>query len=352
MSRPQEPHRHSFPFGNPFRMMLPKGSHLSPKLLALLNKFEETLAGRLRKLRTTDKESILTLPWMTLSLQLLLDTHKDIKSLITDLELSLCDWDDKWIDVYLDNSVKLLDICIAFSSELSRLSQGQLLLQCGLCNLERRSSGELMKARSSLNSWGQHIGSTNPRVENCCSIIDKLVGLLNLPKVKNSAKGRVLTRAMYGVKVQTLFVCSVFTTAFTGSAKKLIDLRVPEAYLWAEAFNDLQTFVNGEIRSLATCGKNILVKELQAVDACVKDLYLMLDDGIESVEEEALKCSIAELAKGAERLSEGLDLLGKEVDGFFQIVLTGRDALLGNLRIESNFSCSSQERKVEEQMVR
>ncbi|GAB4844521.1 hypothetical protein Ancab_037900 [Ancistrocladus abbreviatus] len=350
MSRPQEPHRHSFPFGNPFRMMLPRGSYLSPRLFALLNKFEEALAGRLRKLIPTDENSILSLPWMTLSLQLLSETHDDIKSLITNLDLPLCDWDDKWIDVYLDNSVKLLDICIAFGSELSRLSQGRLLLQCGLCNLERRGSGELMKARSALDDWRQHIGSTNPRVENCDSIIDKLVEFLNLPKVKNSAKGKVLMRAMYGVKVQTLFLCSVFTAAFRGSAKKLIDLRVPETYLWAEAFNDLQTVVNGEIRNSATCGKN--VKELQAVDTCVRDLYLMLEDGIESVEEEALQHSVAELGIRSEKLSGGLDLLGKEVDGFFQIVLTGRDALLSNLRKGSNFSSSSREYKNEEQMVR
>ena len=38
-------------------------------------------------------------------------------------------------------------------------------------------------------------------------------------KVTNSAKGKVLMRAMYGVKVETVFICSVFASAFSGSAR-------------------------------------------------------------------------------------------------------------------------------------
>ncbi|KAG5040273.1 hypothetical protein JHK85_012749 [Glycine max] len=36
--------------------------------------------------------------------------------------LPVSDWEDKWIDVYFDISSKLLDICNAFSYELSRLN--------------------------------------------------------------------------------------------------------------------------------------------------------------------------------------------------------------------------------------
>ena len=52
---------------------------------------------------------------------------------MTALELPLSDWEDKWIDVYFDISSKLLGICNAFSSELSRLNQGNLCLT-STCN--------------------------------------------------------------------------------------------------------------------------------------------------------------------------------------------------------------------------
>ncbi|KAL3517199.1 hypothetical protein ACH5RR_024101 [Cinchona calisaya] len=344
MSRPQEPHRPFFPFGNPFRRILPKGSHLSPKLIELLNSFEESLAQRLRKLRPGDREEILSLSWMKCAVESLSAIHTDIKILITELELPVGGWDEKWIDVYLDNSVKLLDICNAFSSELSRLSQGHLFLQSVLHNLDSASSNQFVRARSSLDGWRQHIGSKNPRMQNCFTILDKLIETLDLPKIKNSSKGKVLMQAMFGVKMVTIFVCKVFAAAFSGSAEKLLDLKVPETFFWAAAFADLQGFVNGEIRSIYSSGKATVLKELEAVDASVKKLYPIVQEGVGD-DAEAYKNSVSDFGKRADKLSNGLDLLAKEVDVFFQIVLTGRDALLCNLRVGTNVTDPLKEKK-------
>ncbi|KAL8062757.1 hypothetical protein ABFX02_02G168200 [Erythranthe guttata] len=338
MSRPQEPHRPFLPFGNPFRMISPKGSYLSPKLLSLLNTFEETLASRIKKLRPAGKEDILRLSWMRSAMNSLCEIHTDIKTLITALELPVCDWDDKWIDVYMDNSVNLLDISIAFTSEISRLKQGNLFLQCALHNLGGASK-QLVRASSSLDGWRQHVNGKNPRLDNCFCVMDSFAQKLDLPKIKNSAKGKVLMRAMCGVKVVTLWVCCIFAATFSGSAKKLMDLQAPEACLWANDFADLQSFVNTEIRTLYSSGKFMVLKELEAVDAGVKKLYPIVRDGVGPVEgDELLKLSVLELGKSAGKLSEGLDLLGNDVDKFFGIVLTGRDALLCNLRVGGNLS--------------
>ncbi|KAL9228904.1 hypothetical protein vseg_004434 [Gypsophila vaccaria] len=341
MSRTQEPQKAFFPLGNAFRKILPKGSSLSPKLTALLNGFEENLAERLKKLKPVHKDDVFSFSWMVLAMTFLSETHNDVKSLITELELPVHDWDDKWIDIYLDNSVKLMDICIGFSSELSRLSQGQILLNHILRNLEGSASDELLKVKSSIDSWRQHIAAGNVRIENCVPIIDKLMESLELPKVKNSAKGKVLMRAMYGVKMETLFVCSVFVSAFTSSDKKLIDLQVSGTPLWAQAFNDLQTSVYGEIRNLVSSGKNVLLKDLEAVDISLKE-----------TESEAFQKSSTDLEKRVANLSCGLDLLTKEVDGFFQIVLGGRDALLCNIRVSSSKIGSPKKLKREALLVR
>ena len=352
MSRPQEPHRPFFHFGNPFKMIAPKGSQLSPRLLGLLNTFEETLAGRLRKLNPKDKDDVLSLSWMKLAMESLCGTHNDIKSLIAEIDLPVSNWDEKWIDVYLDISVKLLDVCIAFSSEISRLNQGHLYLQCVLHNLDSTSSDQFIRARSSLDGWRHHIGSTNPRVENCSTILDMLVESLDLPKVKNSAKGKLLMRAMYGVKVLTVSVCSVFAASFSGSAKKLLDLNVAETYLWAQAFNNLQGNVNGEIRSVFSSGRVMVLKELEAVDDVVKELYPKIQDGVGLAEGNTFKNSVSDLDRKAQKLSQGLDLLTKEVDGFFQILLAGRDTLLSKLRSGGSVSERMLTGNVEGRLVR
>ncbi|KAI5647207.1 hypothetical protein M9H77_33212 [Catharanthus roseus] len=329
MSRSQDPHRAFFPFGNPFKMMFPKGSYPSARLLELLTSFEEKLAERLRQLRPRDKQEVLSLSWMRCAMETLSAIHTDIKAFITALELPVCDWDEKWVDVYLDNSVKLLDICIAFSSELSRLNQGHLFLQCVLHNLESSSSKQFLRAQSSLDGWRQHISSKNPRLDNCFNIMDNLVETLNLPKIRNSAKGKILMQAMYGVRLVTVFICNVFAAAFSGSAKRLLDLHPLETCLWSSAFVELQSFINVEIRNIYSSGKATVLKELEAVEVSVKKIYPIVQEGENT---ERLENLTTDLGKNADNLSNGLDVLAKEVDGFFQIVLTGRDALLGNLR--------------------
>ncbi|XP_057730045.1 protein BPS1, chloroplastic-like [Arachis stenosperma] len=184
----------------------------------------------------------------------------------------------------------------------------------------------------SLDSWKKHIDSRNPRIEKCDGILDNLVGSLDLPKVKKSPKGKVLMQAMYGVKVQTVFVYSVFAAAFSGSTKKLIDLDVAEIYTWVPEFKSLQNLVNEEVTVRFSSGRFTVLKELEAVDSAIKELYPIILDVVEPIETELDLKTVEQLGRATEKLSEGLDLLAKGVNGFFQVVLSGRDALLSNLR--------------------
>ncbi|KAH1106920.1 hypothetical protein J1N35_010688 [Gossypium stocksii] len=279
------------------------------------------------------------------------EIHRDINNLIADLEIPLIDWDDKWLDVYLDISVKLLDISVAFTSEITRLNQSHLLLQCVLHRLESHSPEQFMQACSLLDSWRQHIGTKNPRLETCHPILHNLVESLNLPKVRNSAKGKVLVRAMYGAKVAIVYICSVFAAALSGSAPNLLDLSVLNTLPWASVFFDVQTTVNSDARKMFSCGKFTGLRELDAVDACVKTLYPLLQHRFGSNEGEWFRNSVSDL-RTAEELLQGLDNLSKAVDGYFKIVWTGGYALLCNLRTSVGVPNSMLGRKVEEQAVR
>lgn len=313
-------------------MISPKNSQLSPKLLSLLNSFEQTLAKRMTNLNPIDKGDVLSLSWMKLAMESISETFNDVRMLIAELELPISDWDEKWIDVYLDVSVKLLDICNVFNSELSRLNQGHLYLQCALHNLESTSPQQFTRACSSFDGWRKHINTKNPRLNNCLTILESLVQSLDLPKVKNSAKGKILMRAMYGVKVVTVFVYSVFAAAFSGSSERLFNLTVADTHLWAQSFKELQTNVNTGIRNLSNNGRPIVLKELESVDVTAKRLYPMIQEGVDSDHADVLHSSVTDLRTLAGKFSTGVDSLTKEVDRFFEVVLSGRDALLSNLR--------------------
>ncbi|KAJ6809739.1 UPF0496 protein 4-like [Iris pallida] len=353
MSRPHDAQRTSLPFGNPFRMILPKGSYLSPKLLALLNSFEQTLAENLRKLKPENSSDVLSLSWMRQAMKSLSDTHSSIKTLTTALQYPVSDWDEKWMDVYLDDSVKLLDICLALMSEISRLDQCQVLLKYVLhilaCNVTSPSSEQLKRAHSSLHDWMQQVHCRSPKLDSCFAILEELASTLHVAKVKNSAKGKVLMRALYGVKVETIFISSIFAAALSGCSKPLANLQVSGDFLWSHAFNDLQAAVNGEVRNLFLQGKQVLFKELEAVNAYAKNLHTLiivvhkesdnanncLESTLENpiVQVDSWKEPAANLAKGADSFALALDLLSKQVDDFFELVLSSRDTLLSSLRI-------------------
>lgn len=360
MSRPHDGYQNFSPFGNPLWKIFPKGSKLSPKLLNLQNSFEQTLAENLRNLRPKDISDILSLSWMRRAMESLSETHTNIKILLTDLEFPVSEWDEKWIDKYFDDSLKLLDICIGLSSELSRLDQIQLLLKYVHhvmdCSGNIPSSKKIKRARAYLHDWMQQINSRSPKFENCHTILQGLARTLCLAKVKNSAKGKVLIRALHAVKVVTIFVCGIIVAALSGCSKPLIDLHVSESFLWSEAFGDLQADVNEEIRGLLSCEKVVLFKELEVVDTCARKLHdsssvvdetddisrhrddinheelMTLERTISQEEREIWQKTVSDLADSVTKLDEGIDLLSKQSGGFFKIVMAGRDALLSELR--------------------
>lgn len=348
MSCPQDPHRPHFPFKNPFSMILPKGSsHLSPKLLSLLNAFEESLAEKLKRLKPGCRAHIFSLSWMKEVMASLSAIHTSVRVLVKELELPVCGWDEKWVDVYMENSLSLLDICTAFSSEISRINQSNLYLRSTAQSLEGEPK-QFARAHSSLEGWRLRLDSGNPRLENCFGTLDHLVESLKFPKKKDSGKERVLMRALYGVRVVTIFLCSVVAVAFSGSSGNLKKgFEVFEGCLWAEAFVDLQSSVSDEIRDR---GGVTRLKELEDVESSVKKLYPIVEPHRVDLDAvgggSSLQNVTSEFGKNVNGVSEGLDLLAKEVDGFFHVVLTGRNAMLSNIRVgSSKVSKSMQDRK-------
>ncbi|KMZ58960.1 hypothetical protein ZOSMA_71G00340 [Zostera marina] len=339
-------HEGYWPFGHfssTFKMIFPNGFSLSPKYYSLLHSFEVTLSGRLKKLKPQGSSDVLSLLWMRDAIESLSETHTDIKSLITDLQFPINNWDNKWMDIYLDSSAKLLDICIAFSAKMSRIDQGHLFHKYVLhvldfsCDSTSVSEQNIKQVRKSLYDWMQHINNSSPRFNNSLVVLQELITSLDMTKVKNSSKGKVLTYAMYGARVHTIFVCTVLWSALSGSQTLLVDLAVPEKFLWTEAFNDLQNKVTGQIRSYFPYERPVVLKEVAAVDQCVENILSLISKVDENKREccktaETLQCHVLNLSESSKNLAHRLDLVSNQMGNFFQIVLSGRDALLCNLQ--------------------
>lgn len=355
MSRPHDGHSLFLNFGNPFRMVASnRSSDQSAKFNQILNAFEISLTRRLKQLEPKILKDTINLSWMQQAMAVLSATHADLKSLITDLQFPAAEWDEKWMDEYLDDTVKLLDICLALNVEISKLEYFQLLVHYALHLLDFsdgfwsndklfRVKGSLQELKEKMDSKGKNGANTqrNTRIENCIVILQHMSKSLQFGKVKSSSKGSVFLRAMYGVKATTIFLCSVVASALAGHSGPLIELHIPDQFLWSTAFMSLQRGINDEIKRCFANGRDRVLKELELLDAAIENVHPIVEklssadivDGTEKVEH--IRIAIQELQQSAQLLAQGLDPLSKQVNDFFHVILSGRNALLDSLRLSA-----------------
>ncbi|KAJ0265213.1 hypothetical protein HA466_0015480 [Hirschfeldia incana] len=325
---------------HPLKALFPKKNDacISSHLLSLLNNFETSLTASIAELVPKKDDHFITVSWMIEAMHSLCETHQSISTLIatTDEDLPVSDMEES---MYADIGSKLLELCTAFTSELSRLNHGNMLLKIAFSDLEEVSL-------SHIDSWRQHMASKNPKIENCVEVLSSLVESINdnlhhglYKKVKKGCEEeKVLMRALYGVRVKTLYIFSVFAAAFSGSSKNVLKITIPkvmeeveeweeekeeEVIPWEEAFMELQNMIMNTFLS----NKVMVIKDVKAVEAGVEMVYAVVQEGSvpSSLMVEPLKQSVMEL-------SEKVDLVSKETSCLFDTVTSARDAMFERLR--------------------
>ncbi|EOA22470.1 hypothetical protein CARUB_v10003118mg [Capsella rubella] len=311
-----------------FRMLFPKSSNLSS---ALWNNFESSLTERLKKLIPQNKDEILTLPWMIFAMELLYDTHNDINIFITNLKLhDITDWSD----VYLDITVKFMDFCNAISSLLGCIDHCILRFKVLWHKLEMKSEEEQCnESCSTLNSCRKDITA---EIRKYHTVLGRYVESLNLYRVKNFKKAKVLMKAFYAASVLTAYIYSVFVTVLSNSDKDVFPINVSKQSLWEKDFLNLQTIVNVKIKDLVSSdGTTTVLKELECVIAKVtKKMCRTIQDGDDVLVHESVEESNGEGKEEIEKLDHELDELSRRIRNLFSITLKGRDTICEGLLSE------------------
>ncbi|RID43172.1 hypothetical protein BRARA_I00049 [Brassica rapa] len=323
---------------NPFKALFPKKNNacISPHLLFLVNKFEISLTASIAELvpKDDDEDDFLTYSWMIDAMHSLCETHLGFTTVMTtDVDLPhVSDMEESLIEMYVDISSKLLDLCDAFTSELYRLNHGNMFLNIAFSNPEEFHS-------SHLDRWKQHMASKNPSIENCGKVLRSLAESLNhhyhslykkmTKKEKQYEKEKVLLRALYGVMVNTLYIFSVFAAAFTRSSKNLLHLTIPkemeeeeEEVRWGQAFVELQNMVKPEIQNTSLSKRFGVIRDLEAVESGVEKLYAAVQEGCPN-----LLMMMEPLKQSVKELSERYDLIYKATRCLWDTVILARDAV-------------------------
>eukprot|EP00249_Psilotum_nudum_P011876 c23440_g1_i1 orf=511-1617(-) len=310
-----------------------------------IRNFEESLTHQLGSLKVKENEGILCLDWLDRALGLALGKHKEAESMIPAFRFPLSEFDEKWINEYLDETTKMLDIFNFLTGDISELEHSQLLLGHAVHTLDSCDKGlnkvNVERARISLHDWlrrirGTHENSSQMRKnERCFTLLQNVADGLKPPKEEAAAKGKGFLYNLYGSRSFTILVCSVLALAFSDKDEIFnIKLHLSCGFLWSTCIINLLQHAKEEASQRIARGSAAGLLELVSMDKSVRKLVaildIILDEKLPLAKELAdqLLFLVQELRNQLDVLSEGVDRVGKKINEFFHTVVANRCALL------------------------
>ncbi|KAH7306780.1 hypothetical protein KP509_22G029900 [Ceratopteris richardii] len=246
----------------------------------LVSEFEQEVASRLDQLRSTDETEYLSMEWLCQAMEVVLSTHSLAEFTVSDFDQVVSNGHGKWIESFMDNSVKLLDTCVVLKAALAEIKSYCGHLKVALRALEKDPIGEiqvkrcmnaLKKCTEALNKADDavnHLGQRRSKLETCNSMLRRMGDRMN---AEDSSKGDFFM-AMYAAQVVTIFVCSLLSNALSlRSRRSLSTMCISGHSLWSSSFNTLQQKVKEQIEKKKSRDRNVLLMELDMADIAVRN---------------------------------------------------------------------------------
>ncbi|VVA14720.1 PREDICTED: BPS1 [Prunus dulcis] len=318
---------------SPFRVAK---KHSVPNNLDLISRsFDDALLCRLKTLTPPS----ISLSWLSKAVDFLALAQSEARVLISNLKVAALDDSLAW---YLDDSVKLLDLCNSVSADIERFRQRRLLLTFVLHLLGdgNQSPEKLRRASKALSDFERCASDLGKRSNAEVLVRDLATGLRNVPRGKASSVGKLVRRTVHAVGLVTVFVAGGVVATIHGSPE-MVRVGVPAEFSWAESLNELESEVSAELKRQFGGEKDKkqkgLLEELEDVGTRVREVCEVIDDlaGV-AVEEEEEKKRLIDVVKELERatgsFSDGLERLSNGVNEMFNVVLCNRNHMLEKVR--------------------
>ncbi|KAI3818393.1 hypothetical protein L1987_12199 [Smallanthus sonchifolius] len=311
-----------------FQSTTKKSSH-NPKTYQLAARLlDENIILHLKTLDLAPDSSNISLSWLSAAVSFLSTVHSEAEAQI----LNLISQADDYQALYMDYSLKVLDLCNLISSAVHRLIDRRLLMNFSLRLLnfseQMPPPEKLNKAKDALvRSVNNREDPAKEKGLRAKSLIEELAELLgSLPRGTTSGGRDLIRRTFYAIGVLTVFVGSVLITVLFGETD-IVKLRVPAEFLWADSVNGVQA----RIFDLIKPKQNVLLEldDVASQEVVIRDLIqVVVNGGDDAGVRVRLEGGVKEMATGAKRFSDGIDALTNGVNGLFRTVLKIRNGRL------------------------
>lgn len=329
------------------RRLLPPGpsgdekrAKLTPRELeSICNSFDECLLSHLRG----PSPASVSLAWLSSAVDVLTFAHAAAKPLVPDLELDSGYGQSPW---YLDNNLKVLNLCNHISSEIQRLCLHRLKLRIAIEFLRSDRNPSEKKIRQARNVLADLEGEgVDGYWKSTCNIEELIRGLAvsigtSAPQGMVSPVERVFRCMVHAAGFVTVFVAGVLSAAFHASPGAVARIHVPEEFPWGDSSRTIKSAVIAELEhNQEKDGKTCALQELDDAEACARRLLEAIDEVAASGGSGEMVGRLREMVTGLEMATgvmlEGLERLREAVKGLFQTVMGIREEMMDKLSPET-----------------
>lgn len=306
-----------------------------------LSAFESELAAQLEELKSTDEAGYLSVRWLCQAIGVVLCMHASVEAFVPDLQQALADGDTKWLDEYLDDSVKLLDVCVALREAMDEIKDYLVYVELALNTLGkgkigeaqlRRAKNALGKCTEALKRTDEDVSQRRSKLENCSSMLRRMGEKLNM---EDASKGKFFV-VIYAAQVTTIFICGVLTAGLSFKARRPLSMiSVAGQSGWAFSLSSLQQRVKEQVERKKAKGASALLEELDKTDLAVHCLEEKVEQMINSrafplSSDQAgeMKSLVGCLRDCTAELSQGVAPLELHIGEVFKVLIASRMALL------------------------
>ncbi|KAH7442345.1 hypothetical protein KP509_03G083700 [Ceratopteris richardii] len=320
-----------------------KASAPSPKSSPILLEFESDLASRIDHLKTADIGGYLSLKWLCQAMEMVLSTHSSVENFVPDLRNALSHGDVKWLDEYLDNSIKLIDICLALKETIAEIKRYCVFVKLSLralqdgctdakltrCMITLKKCVEFFRRKN--DAFGQ-LGHRRFKLESCSSMLRRMSEKIN---ADDASKGGFFM-LIHVALVSTIFICNLLSSVLSSKSKPSTSSVCTFGQSpWCSTLISLQQKVKEQIEKKKSGGANALLQELDRTDIGVRNLYSRVEEvlrGKSLLDKKKRMLKIEESGKELQLLlidlQQGLMPLEAHLDNVYRNLLRSRMVFL------------------------